>query len=118
MILDAGGLRFLAQRTRLSREIVRRTISRTAFVVPSIVLADYLHGPDVRPFLRLCTIFDHYPTTHVNAATLLRRRAGTGSVLDALVVVAAQGTTLLTDRPEDLSALAAHARQVAVVGVP
>jgi len=48
-------------------------------------------------------------------ATELRRKAAKGSAVDALVVAFAEpGGTVLTGDTEDIEALAAHARDVAV----
>ena len=66
-------------------------------------------------FLKTCDILEDVPEPLARRAASLRRRARTGSAVDALVVAVAEPDGLvLTSDPRDLEALAAHARRVRI----
>jgi hypothetical protein len=65
--------------------------------------------------LKTCIIESNVDPGVARRAAELRRRARTGSAVDALVVAMAEpGGTVLTGDKADLEALAAHARGVSV----
>jgi hypothetical protein len=85
-----------------------------------MVLVESLHG-DPRPdanthrFVKMCIIAPYVSEPTARRAAELRRRASTGSAVDALVVAMAEpGGTVLTGDRADIEALAAHADRVAV----
>jgi hypothetical protein len=66
-------------------------------------------------FVKICDILEAIGEPLARRAAFLRRRAGRGSAVDALVVASAEpGGTVLTSDPHDLDALAAHARGVTI----
>lgn len=73
------------------------------------------HDANTNRFLRTCILENQVSEALARRAADLRRRAGRGSAVDALVVALAEpGGTVLTDETGDLDALAAHAREVKV----
>jgi hypothetical protein len=69
----------------------------------------------VNRFLKMCDLIEDVPDASARRAAFLRRRAGRGSAVDALVVTVAEpGGTVLTTDPDDLEALAAPAHGVNV----
>jgi hypothetical protein len=85
-----------------------------------MVLVECLQGdprrdaPDHR-FVKTCNVESAVSVRVARRAAELRRRAGRGSAVDALVVALAEpGGLVLTGDLHDLSALAAHADAVAV----
>jgi hypothetical protein len=84
------------------------------------VLVESLQGHASRDavanrFLKTCDIVEDVSEPLARRAALLRRRAKLGSAVDALVVATAEPEgTVLTSDPEDLSALAVHARGVSI----
>lgn len=89
-------------------------------VVPAIVLVECLEGHvgrDARAnqFLKTCKVVEATPEPLARRAAQLRRQAGRGSAVDALVVAFAEpGGTALTSDLDDLEALAEYANQVGV----
>ncbi len=65
--------------------------------------------------LKTCDVVEDIPETVARRAAFLRTRARRGSAVDALVVAMAEpGGSVLTSDPDDLSALAAHARDIII----
>jgi hypothetical protein len=65
--------------------------------------------------LKTCEVIEQIPESLARRAALLRTRARRGSAVDALVVALAEpGGTVLTTDPDDLEALASHARRVVI----
>jgi hypothetical protein len=122
LVLDSGGVSFLAQRSKRSLAMLRafRDDDLWPPVVPTVILVETLRGrpgPDANTnrFLKTCIIDDHVPTTLARRAAQLRHRARRGSAVDALVVALAEPHgTVLTGDADDLGALAAHADDVVV----
>ena len=89
-------------------------------LVPAPVLVECLEGHPGRDaltnqFLKTCNIVEEISEPLARRAALLRRRAGQGSAVDALVVAIAEpGGTVLTSDLEDLEALATHASRVKI----
>jgi hypothetical protein len=89
-------------------------------IVPTMVLVESLHGDPARDantnrFLKTCIIQPEVTSVVARRAAELRRRARTGSAVDALVVALAEpGGTVLTGDLADIAALAEYARGVSV----
>lgn len=89
-------------------------------VIPSVVLVESLNGDAGRDaptnrFLRTCRIEPTLTVRLARRAATLRRLAGRGSAVDAVVVATAEpGGVVLTGDVGDLRALAAHAQDVAI----
>lgn len=89
-------------------------------MVPTVVLVESLHGDPRRDanthrFLKMCIIEPNVSELTARRAAELRRRAGRGSAVDALVVsIAEPGGTILTGDRADIEALAAYANGVEV----
>jgi hypothetical protein len=88
--------------------------------VPSVVLVECLQGHPgkdalTNALLKTCDIVEVIPTALARRAAQLRKLAGQGSAVDALVIALAEpdGTVLTSDH-KDLSALAQFARNVGV----
>ena len=123
LVLDSGGVSRLAERSTKALALIRslRAANLWPPVVPTMVLVESLparpgRDANVNRFLKTCIIDEAVPQTLARRAAELRRRAGRGSAVDALVVTLAEtGGTILTGDLEDLGALAAHAEHVAVL---
>lgn len=124
-MLDSGAVSLLAERSGRSAALL--TVMRRTHpwppVVPSAVLVECLQG-DVRRdagtnrFLKGCKIEVDLPLARARRAAELRRRAGRGSAVDAIVVAAAEPEgTVYTGDEADIRALAAHAIRVSVRAV-
>ena len=120
--LDSGGLSRLAARTKTSVSLIRALTAQELWppLVPTMVLVESLHGDAGRDanthrFLKTGIIESTVSVNVARRAAELRRRARTGSAVDALVVAVAEpdGTVLTGDRA-DIEALAAHADRVNV----
>ena len=122
LVLDAGGISRLAERSRYAAALILalREIDLWPPLVPSVVLVDCLQGHAGRDaltnrFLKTCDIVEEIPEGLARRAALLRRRAHRGSAVDAVVVALAEpGGTVVTSDPDDLNGLAAHADDVTV----
>jgi hypothetical protein len=85
-----------------------------------MVLVESLRGDAARDantnrFLKTCIVEAQVTPAVARRAAELRRRARTGSAVNALVVALAEpGGTVLTGDKADIEALAAHARDVSV----
>lgn len=85
-----------------------------------MVLVESLYGDPGRDanthrFLKMCIIDPSVSPLMARRAAELRRRASTGSAVDALVVAIAEpGGTVLTGDRADIKSLATHADHVAV----
>lgn len=126
LVLDSGGVSLLAASTA-DRARFRLRFGWPA-LVPSVVLAESLTGDHrrdhaVNRFLRSCVIVDVDEHVAREAARLrtLTGRAGTITAADAIVAALASGRpdpVVLTGDPDDLGALAEHARvPVTIVAV-
>jgi hypothetical protein len=122
LVLDCGGLSRLAERSPRSLALIRSLRSADLWppVVPTIVLVASLQGhagrdAKVNRFLKTCLVEAHVSEHLARRAAELRRRAGEGSVVDAVVVALAEPAgVVLTGNEADLHALAAHANDVAI----
>jgi hypothetical protein len=88
-----------------------------------MVLVESLQGRPGRDamlnqFIATCLLENSVPLTLARRAAELRRRARKGSAVDALVIALAEPNgAVLTGDVAHLHALAAHAKQVTVIGV-
>jgi hypothetical protein len=122
LVLDSSGVTRLAERTRQAAALILALREQSLWppVVPSIVLVECLQahaGRDAMAnrFLKTCDVVEDTPEPLARRAALLRRKAGRGSAVDALVIASAEpGGTALTSDVDDLTALAQHANGVSV----
>ena len=117
-VLDSGGLSRLAERSIRAREQLRRLHRANLWppIVPAVVLTEALRGDPRRDFaeerlLAMCDV-DAVDEFVARRAARLRARARRGSAVDAIVVAVAEAVqgVVLTQDPDDLRALAAHAK--------
>lgn len=121
-MLDSGGVSFLAERKKRAAEYIAALIEdeRWPPIVPSVVLVESLRGHaghDARTnhLIKVLDVFEEIPVDLARRAAALRRLAGRGSAVDALVVAIAEpGGSVLTSDARDIRALAAHAKDVLV----
>lgn len=122
LILDSGGMTRLSARSKPALALIRSFVDEGLWppIVPTMALVESLQGDPARDananrFLKTCIIQSEVTPVIARRAAELRRRARTGSAVDALVVALAEpGGTVLTGDKADIEALAAHARQVSV----
>ena len=121
-MLDAGGVRRLAERDGRSLALVR-ALGRHGLwppLVPTVALVECLSGDAERdePVLRLlrtCELVSELPVPAARRAAWLRTAAGRGSAADAVVVALAEpGGSVLSGGRRDLEALALFAEDVFV----
>jgi hypothetical protein len=125
LVLDSGAVSRLAERSSAAVAMIQALCDEGLWppVVPSIVLVECLQGHagrDAREhrFLKTCDLRELIPEAVARRAALLRRRAGRGSAVDAIVVALSEpGGTVLTGDVRDLEALASHANDVAIVRI-
>jgi hypothetical protein len=125
LVLDSGGISYLAARSREAIATIRVFTRRGLWpsTVPTAVLVESLTGHPGRDavanrLLKGCEIGPAPSETLARRAALLRTAARQGSAVDAVVIATAEpGGTVLTSDPDDLSALAGHARSVRIVVV-
>lgn len=122
LVLDSGGFSRLSARTKTSAALIRAFIDQELWppIVPTMVLVESLRGDSRRDtnahhFLKMCLIEPLVSEQTSRRAAELRRRARTGSAVDALVVALAEpGGTILTGDRADIEDLAAFADGVEV----
>ncbi len=120
LIIDSGGFSRLASRTKNALSLIKAFTDAGLWppIVPTMVLVESLQGDAGRDangnrFLKTCIVHTDVAEPVARRAAELRRRARTGSAVDALVVALAEpGGTVLTGDRADLEALAAHANDV------
>lgn len=125
LVLDSVGVSRLAERSRPVVALIVALRERELWppLVPSVVLVECLQGHGGRDahtnaFLKACDILEEVPESLARRAAQLRRKAGRGSAVDALVVAMAEPDgTVLTGDVDDLAALARYAAGVRVVRV-
>jgi hypothetical protein len=121
LVLDSGGVSRLAERSPRALALLRslRATGLWPPVVPTVVLVESLRGDsrdaNTNRLLKTCILEPQVSLGVARRAAELRRQAGTGSAVDAVVVAMAEpGGVVLTGDPRDLGALAAHASDVLV----
>jgi len=125
LVLDSVGVSRLAERSRPVVALIVALRERELWppLVPSVVLVECLQGHGGRDahtnaFLKACDILEEVPESLARRAAQLRRKAGRGSAVDALVVAMAEPDgTVLTGDVDDLAALARYAAGVRVARV-
>jgi hypothetical protein len=123
LLLDSGGISYLAARTREAAATIRVFTRQGLWppTVPTAALVESLTGHPGRDaminrLLKGCTIGPAPSEALARRAALLRTAARRGSAVDAVVIAAAEpGGTVLTSDPDDLRALAAYAHAVRIV---
>jgi hypothetical protein len=122
LVLDSGGVSRLAEHSWQSVALIQALREEGLWppLVPSPVLIECLEGHAGRDvvtnrFLKTCDVVEEIGEPIARRAAMLRRRAGCGSAIDALVVAFAEpGGTVLTSDLEDLAALAEYAQRVKI----
>jgi hypothetical protein len=122
LVLDSGGVSRLAERTTRSLALLRslREAELWPPIVLTVVLIECLQGhagrdANVNRFLKTCVIEGTVAEQLTRRAARLRRLAGRGSAVDAVVVAAAEpGGTVLTADRAGIEPLVAHAHGVSV----
>jgi len=122
LVLDSGAVSRLSERSLQSVALIVALRNEGLWppLVPSVVLIECLQGHAARDalanrFLKTCDVIEVVSEPLARRAAHLRRLAGRGSAVDALVVALAEpGGTALTSDPLDLDALAGHAIRVRV----
>jgi predicted nucleic acid-binding protein len=122
LVLDSGAVSRLAERSRRAAALLQALREENLWppVVPSIVLVECLQGHAGRDatanrFLKTCDIVEQTSLLLARRAASLRRRAGRGSAVDALLVACAEPDgTVLTPDLGDLSALAGFSDGVTI----
>lgn len=122
LVLDSGAISRLAERSSRALALLRSLQAAQLLppVVPSVVLVESMQGhpgrdANVNRFLKTCIVDDKIPVELARRAARLRRLAGRGSAVDALLVAVAEPDgTVLTGDADDLQALGAHADGVGV----
>ena len=126
LVLDSGAVTSLARRNPDAGASVFQSMRKEPMpaIVPSVVLVECLSGRQrtdavVNRFLKMCVVVDGPHEKLARRAGVLRAKAGRGSAVDAVVVAMAEpGGTVFTHDIKDLTALATHAKDVSVVGMP
>ena len=122
LVLDSGGLSFLAKRNQDAAATIRVFIRDGLWpaVVPSAVLVESTSGrprndANINRLLKTCDLVEQLPEASARRAGQLRHKARQGSAVDAIVVaIAESGGTVLTGDEADLLALANHAERVTI----
>ncbi len=122
LVLDSGGFGRLSERSRPALAIIQelRAAGLWPPIVSTMVLVESPQGHPGRDakanrFLKTIVIEEVVSLDIARRAAELRRQAKRGSAVDALVVALAEPNgVVLTGDEADISALAAHARSVAL----
>lgn len=122
LILDSGGVSFLAKRNQDAVAAIRALIRDGEWppLVPSVVLAESITGRQrddaaVNRLLKTCDVSEALPASLARRAGKLRHLARRGSAVDAIVVASAEpGGVVLSGDVEDLGALSSHANAVRI----
>lgn len=122
LILDSGGVSFLAKRNQDAVATIRALVRDGAWppLVPSVVLVESTTGRQrndaaVNRLLKTCDVREDLPVSLARRAGELRHLARLGSAVDAVVVASAEpGGVVLTGDVDDLAALASHTNAVRI----
>lgn len=125
LVLDSGGVSYLARRTRDAAALLLVLRSRGHWppVVPTVVLVECTQGhpgrdADVNRFIKTCDLIEAMPERLARRAARLRTQARAGSAVDALVVAFAEPDgAVVTSDPDDLRALAERTDGVVIVAI-
>ena len=124
-MLDSGAVTLFARRSRQMASHIRLFEGQGLWppIVPSVVVVECTSGragPDANTnrMLSACDVTEDVPVAIARRAARLRLLAKKGSAVDAIVIAMAEPSGyVLTGDVGDLSALAAHAADVTVVGI-
>lgn len=122
LILDSGGVTFLAKRNQDAAAAIRALVRDGQWPpqVPSVVLVESTTGRQsddarVNRLLKTCDVVEHLPMALARRAGELRHLARRGSAVGAVVVASAEpGGVVLSGDVEDLGALASFADAVRI----
>lgn len=122
LILDSGGVSYLARRTQDAVAAIRALVRDGSWppLVPSVVLVESTTGRQrtdaaVNRLLKTCDVREDLPASLARRAGELRHVARRGSAVDAIVVASAEpGGVVLSGDSDDLGALASHADAVRI----
>jgi hypothetical protein len=122
LVLDSGGISFLATRNQDTAATIQVFVNDGLWpaVVPSVALVESLTGRQqddavVNRLLKTCDVVEELPEALARRAAELRHLARRGSAVDAIVVATAEpGGTVLTGDTGDLRALANNADGVTI----
>ena len=122
LLLDSGAVSWFSRSSPQVVALVKCLRSEGLWppTVPTPVLIESLQGDSARDalanrLLKTCEVEEAVPVWLARRAAYLRRRAGRGSAVDALVVAFAEpGGAVLTSDTGDLGALAEYAQDVIV----
>lgn len=122
LVLDSGGVSFLAKRNQDAVAAIRALVRDGAWppLVPSVVLVESVSGRQrdaaaVNRLLKICDVSEELSMSLARRAGELRHRARRGSAVDATVVASAEpGGFILSGDVEDLRALASYANGVRI----
>lgn len=122
LILDSGGVSYLARRNQDAVAAIRALVRDGSWppLVPSVVLVESTTGRQrtdaaVNRLLKACDVREDLPASLARRAGELRHVARRGSTVDAIVVASAEpGGVVLSGDLEDLGALASHADAVRI----
>ncbi|MGH3939560.1 MAG: hypothetical protein ACRDTG_13210 [Pseudonocardiaceae bacterium] len=125
IVLDSGGMSWLAQRSPRTVAVIRelRTAGLWPAVVPAPVLVECLTGhvgrdTQANRLLKACDVLTEIPQALARRCARLRCAARRGSAVDAIVIgVAEPAGVVFTSDPDDLAALAHTATGVTIRAV-
>jgi hypothetical protein len=125
VVLDSGGVSWLAQRSSRTAAVIAemRAAGLWPVLVPAAVLVECLTGKPGRDastnrLLKSCDVVTEFPQALVRRCARLRHAAGQGSAIAAIVIgVAEPHGVVLTSDPRDLTALANVATGVTISSV-
>ncbi|TNF38462.1 MAG: hypothetical protein EP329_00360 [Deltaproteobacteria bacterium] len=125
LVLDSGGVTFLARRSRDAAALLQVLRSRGHWppIVPAVVLVECTQGhpgrdAHINRFLKTCDLVEIVPERLARRAAALRTKARKGSAVDAIVVAFAEPSgAVITSDPGDLKTLAAFADSVKIAAI-
>jgi hypothetical protein len=112
LVLDSGGVSFLAKRNQDAVAAIRALLREGEWppLVPCVVLVESVSGRQrddaaVNKLLKICDVSEELPIPRARRAGELRHRAHRGSAVDAIVVASAEpgGTEQFPGIPTNMS---------------
>ena len=125
LVLDSGAVTHFAHGGEQARSDFEALVQEDLWppIVPTVVLAECLSGRPqddvvVEILLKSCSVSETLTRQTAKRAGELRRLAGRGSAVDAVVVALAEPAgTVLTDDLKDLAALAQQSDRVSTLPI-
>ncbi|WP_419839095.1 hypothetical protein [Candidatus Poriferisodalis sp.] len=125
LVLDSGAVSHLARGGEQALSDFEALVGEGLWppVIPTVVLAECLSGRPqddvvVEILLKSCSVLETVTRETAKRAGELRRLAGRGSAVDAVVVAMAEPAgTILTDDLKDLAALAQQSDRVSALPI-